>query len=390
MRIYIHKVLRIFQVLKYVCALIISKFYSLDNIWLLAERGTDARDNSYWLFIYLLKNCPDIKPYYAISLDSPDRKRLETYSESLVEYGSFMHYLIYCRAKALLSTHIYGYSPEPSLFLRLDKIFHINANKFSVMLQHGITKDYIPFLDYSNTNANLIVCGAKPEFDYMKEKFTYPDDNIQYLGFCRFDGLISEQSNEKYVLVMPTWRTWLNESNFKSSNYLKEYKDLLNNETLLTLLEEHSFKLIFYPHHEVQPYIDYFEVDKNNDIVIIADKYSYDVQDLLRRAAILITDYSSVFFDFAYMRKPVIYYQFDKDEYRAEHYAKGYFKYEDSFGPLTLELEDLINQLTSIIESGCEVENRYEEKISEYFPINDRNNCERTYQFVTSKIESHL
>jgi hypothetical protein len=351
----------------------------------LAERGTDARDNSYWLFNYLLNSAPEIKPFYAITKDSPDRVRLKTYEENIVEYGSFRHYITYCRAKTLFSTHVFGYSPDPSLFIKLDKIFHINKGKYTVMLQHGITKDYIPFLDYSNTNANLFVCGAKPEFDYLKSIFTYPDDNIQYLGFCRFDGLPIKQSTEKYILVMPTWRTWLNKSNIESSLYINSYKELLSDSRLISLLNEYSYKLIFYPHHEVQPYISLFDVVKHNDNVIIADKYHYDVQDLLIKSSVLITDYSSVFFDFAYMRKPVIYYQFDNDEYRTEHYATGYFKYEDSFGPLTVDLDTLIEQLSVLLKRGCILEPAYEKKIAEYFPITDSNNCERTYLFVCSR-----
>ena len=45
--------------------------------------------------------------------------------------------------------------------------------------------------------------------------------------------------------------------------------------------------------------------------IIIADWKKYDVQGLLKESALLITDLSSVFMDFAYMRKPMIYYQFD-------------------------------------------------------------------------------
>ena len=45
-------------------------------------------------------------------------------------------------------------------------------------------------------------------------------------------------------------------------------------------------------------------------------------------------DYSSIAFDFAYMKKPLIYYQFDQDKYYTNHFAKGYFDCErDGFGP---------------------------------------------------------
>ena len=78
--------------------------------------------------------------------------------------------------------------------------------------------------------------------------------------------------------------------------------------------------------------VDSFDEIQNNSI-IIAHKDDYDVQDLLIRSSVLVTDYSSVFFDFAYMGKPVIYYQFDEDEFRKNHYQEGYFSYrEHGFG----------------------------------------------------------
>ena len=59
----------------------------------------------------------------------------------------------------------------------------------------------------------------------------------------------------------------------------------------------------------------------------IADEKGYDVQKLLMKAALLVTDYSSVSMDFAYMNKPIIYYQFDSSKYRENQLQEGYFKY---------------------------------------------------------------
>lgn len=383
------KLIRIIQFCKYVVAYIISRFYTNENIWLLSERGTDARDNSYCFFIFLMNNSSDAKPYFAITNDSPDKCRLKSFSNNLVEYGSFLHYVVYCRAKVLISTHIYGYAPVPSLFQRLDRIFHINEGKFCIMLQHGITKDYIPSLNFSNTKVDLMVCGAKPEYDYMQYAFGYPKENVQYLGFCRFDSLKLGKSEDRIILVMPTWRRWLTENNIANSEYINVYNELINNKTILYLLREYDYKLVFYPHHEIQPYIELLRVDVPNDRVIVADKYHYDVQDLLNQSSVLITDYSSVFFDFAYMRKPVIFYQFDQKRYRTAHYAEGYFRYEDSFGPVVLYINDLIDQIRSLIIEGCLLKNQYEEKCNEFFPLTDHNNCRRTYSYIKDRLSNN-
>lgn len=89
---------------KYYIVYVISKLYRVhDNAWLIAERGTDARDNGYVFYRYLKKVHPEISVKFVISDTSPDRDRLET--GDIVRYGSFEHYLRYITAPMLLSTH---------------------------------------------------------------------------------------------------------------------------------------------------------------------------------------------------------------------------------------------------------------------------------------------
>ena len=49
----------------------------------------------------------------------------------------------------------------------------------------------------------------------------------------------------------------------------------------------------------------------------------------MKKCKYLITDYSSVFFDVAYMKKNIIFYQFDNIKFQLEHYNKGYLNYND-------------------------------------------------------------
>lgn len=52
-------------------------------------------------------------------------------------------------------------------------------------------------------------------------------------------------------------------------------------------------------------------------------------RDAFAEGSMMITDYSSVAFEFAYLRKPIVYYQFDKKAFFEKHtYRKGYFDYE--------------------------------------------------------------
>ena len=85
------------------------------DLWIVSERGSDARDNGYHFFKYLRTEHPEINAVYIIKKDAPDRKKVAPLGQ-LVEYGSFRHYLCFLLAKVRVSTHIDGYSPDILFF----------------------------------------------------------------------------------------------------------------------------------------------------------------------------------------------------------------------------------------------------------------------------------
>jgi len=77
-------------------------------------------------------------------------------------------------------------------------------------------------------------------------------------------------------------------------------------------------------------------------------------------SSLLITDYSNLFFDFAYLKKPIIYTQFDYEEYRKTQYKKGYFDYTiHGFGPVCYNLECTITKIISKLAGNCNLEKKY-------------------------------
>ena len=108
-------------------------------------------------------------------------------------------------------------------------------------------------------------------------------------------------------------------------------------------------------------------------------------KQLFAIAKLVITDYSSAVFDFAYLRKPVLYYQNDIEEfYSGKHtYNKGYFDYEkDGFGEVEYTTESLINRIIEYVENGCQLKDRYRERIEKTFPFHDKANCKRVYEEI--------
>ena len=102
-----------------------------------------------------------------------------------------------------------------------------------------------------------------------------------------------------------------------------------------------------------------------------------------------ITDFSSLAFDFGYMNRPVIYYQYDEEEYFKGHYIKGYFDYRrDGFGPVCNSYEQVIKSLKGIVDRRFSLSNQFQENIDRFFPLFDNNNSKRIYdQILKLKIK---
>lgn len=344
--------------------------------WVLLERGTDARDNAYFFYRFLKKNHPEKKIYYIIDKNSPDYPKVK---EDAVHFGSLKNYWVIAIAEKIVSSHCFGGLPymNPKIF----RFFKLNE-KFC-FLQHGVTKDDIPPLYFDQTGAHLFICGAKPEYEYIKDKFGYPSGAVQYTGFARYDTLFDAKT-KKQILIMPTWRMYIaDESSLLKSEYYRQWNRVLMDQRLAEYLQENDLTAIFYPHYEVQKYLHLFQT--GSDRIILADFANYDVQTLLKESKLMVTDYSSVFFDFAYMRKPVVYFQFDQDEFFSKHYNHGYFSYQKmGFGPVTECAESAVDTIIKSAKCDFLPTDEYRERMEAFFPLYDRKNCERIYEAICS------
>ena len=189
---------------------------------------------------------------------------------------------------------------------------------------------------------------------------------------------------------MPTWRDWLSpdfrganlmQQDVEKSSYIQNWRAFLSNHHLEEMAKKYHVQFVFYPHYEMQRFLHLFGQPQEG--VIFADFAHFDVQQLLKESMLLVTDYSSVFFDFAYMRKPVIYYQFDEKEYRERHYAEGYFDYrQHGFGEVVTEEKELLKRIAQYLQTDCCMKPDYQKRMEGFFPLYDTQNCQRIYQEI--------
>ena len=360
------------------------------HLWLFAERGTDARDNGYWMFRHVMEHYPEVNAKFIISKDSEDRKKLSGWEDRLVPFGTFRHYLMIWQAACAISTHVGGYLPyyirEVPAFRRL---YHQWAPLIRlVWLQHGVIMNDMPQYHFGRTHLDLLVCGAKPEHTFISTTFGFPKGVVRYLGLARYDQLHDVQVNRRQILLMPTWRQWLlKKKAFLESDYLHTYAALLADGRLHRLLQDNGLTLVFYPHYEVQPYVDEFQSKPLPDCILIADKAHYDVQRLLKESALLITDYSSVGLDFAYMRKPLVYFQFDEQAFWKGHYCRGYYDYHQGLGDWCDTVAGLLSILERSIRHNFQMSDVYRKRADEFFPLQDTSNSELNFMAIRRLLE---
>lgn len=358
-------------------------FFKNKNCWIICERKDHAEDNGWIFYHWVKQNKPNQKVFFVLDKCS---KQFDSNDKNMVSWGSLKHFAIY----VISNIHIKAIFQNPRPNNLVCEVFERITGKHIkyVNIRHGILKDGLEQHKYNVQKARLFICGAKPEYDYFLKEGGYPDGFVKYTGLARFDDLIDKKSDNKFILIIPTWRRYIetsdspeqNEDNFIHSDYFKQYLSLLQNTKLINYIVSTNHRLFFCIHAEFRKYLHLFNnIDPR--VVVVKDS---SIHDLLMTTSLLITDYSSVFFDVAYMHKPIIYYQFDYEEFRCKHFSEGYFSYEkDGMGPVIKKEDDLLNTIKSFYD-GKQFVNKQEyiERCNIFFPIRDKNNCERIFHSI--------
>lgn len=366
-------------------------FFKIKPIWIISDRASLAGDNGEALFRYLRKNQKNIDARFVLIEGTQDFERLKKIGPVL-KRDSIKHKLLAAVSSAIISSHAEFEIFNP-LRARVEPFRSFYAKVKFIFLQHGITQNDISgWIGHFNKNFAGVVAAAKPEYNaFLECDYGYGEEKIWLTGFPRFDRL--EDNGEKRITIMPTWRKYLTAgwnsftdvwslvNDFDESDFYKFYNGLITSEKLLSAAEKYGYSIDFFPHPTFQPHMDRFE--KKDTVTFVSSNTAY--KDVYSRSALLLTDYSSAAFDFAYLRKPVLYTQFDKEEfYGGDHICDGgYFEYErDGFGEVEYDLESTVDRIIEYMENGCELKPKYRERIDNFFAFNDKNNCKRVYEKI--------
>lgn len=374
-----------------IISILLNKFKKKE-IWIISDREDAAGDNGEAFFRFMQKkNDKDKKVYFAISKNSPDWNRMKKIGK-VINTESIWYKLLFLLASAIISSHANDSTINPfgkgKRFVK--DLYHFDF----VFLQHGIIKDDLSsWLNKANKDIRIFVTSGKAEYDsIIQGDYGYGPDIVKLTGLPRYDRLCKNTRKQKKIAIITTWRKGLDKCfdssgnpvcspDFKETEFFKFYNSLIHNETLNRKMKELDYTGIFCMHPLFSPQAQHFTESERITIKNRVENFT----ELFENTSLLVTDYSSVFFDFAYLRKPVIYTQFDKEEFFQSHsYEKGYFEYEtDGFGPVCYSLDETVQEIINTMENQCYSSKIYEERADNFF-IEAESHSENIYKELSS------
>lgn len=358
------------------------------QLWLLHDRISRAGDNAEALFRYLHEHpLPGVEPVYALAASSPDFERMKQYGR-VVDFNSDDYRALFLRADCLLSSSADGPVINPFGAQRA-WMSDLLACRF-VFLQHGVThNDQTAWLNKMSKDIALFVTAARREREaILDDGYGYGEDEVLLSGFARHDGLLAEAAcavPEKIVYIMPTWRKNLAGKviagsdnheplpGFENSDFYRFYQALITDERLNDALRDAGYRARFILHPSLEQETELFSGGPSVEVA-----RGCDYRQVFLEAAMLVTDYSSTAFDFALLKKPIVYAQFDREEFFARHLCSaGYFSFDDDgFGPVYRSVDATVDAIAAALSGGCAMAPEYRQRVDDFFytPVGSR--CE--------------
>jgi CDP-glycerol glycerophosphotransferase (TagB/SpsB family) len=330
-----------------------SKNYILEDAVLLI--GITFLDlNVKYLYLYLKKHT-NLKVYIA-SNNERDIEIFKKYAIEVVPYFSkeFLDLVFSTKVK------IIDHTPTDELLIKC-----LNIGK-SIQLWHGITIETLGVLaNYKALKYDIVLSTSQFVSDYSFSKI-YLYDKIVHCGYPRNDVLYNDdielinvdlelleemkQDEFKYVVYMPTHRPLSFADNPMNYKVLNEFGKKNNIKFIIKMhpfvAEKLRDDLITYQSNEC-PF----------DNIIIYPSFM-DVYPILKYCDILISDYSSVYFDFLYVNKPILFFCYDYEKWVEGEQGVILDYFAHSPGNKCYSFEDLLDKVLENLKNDNYKEDR--------------------------------
>jgi CDP-ribitol ribitolphosphotransferase / teichoic acid ribitol-phosphate polymerase len=360
----------------------IARKYLSKKEWLIGERyGTSAEESGHAFFQYCQgqKNASHV--YYVIEksvLGVGDGYLEKNY---LIK-GSFRHLYHLGRTNTIFFTNdIWDVCPRmPFLLVPMIR---------KVFLTHGV-KLYGPGV-YMRDKADAFDCilvSSSLEKQIIQNEWNIrKSSKILVTGLPRFDSILSSEPKNE-ILFFTTWRKRLRtktDRQFKETLFFEMVSSLLGHTGLLPFLRENELVLVFRSHFNVAKRLNSFNDFACDHVRIENHTGSKNLQQAIKDATLLITDYSSILWDMAYLHRPVILYQFDREAFMAERglHAFGVDESSLQFARVARNADQILVHLKDFAAKEFFLNHEEAGNADSFFAYQDTRNCERLYGALT-------
>ena len=358
-KIYIKKI--IFKIIRIIYKLLCNKIKIDDKtVLFVAYHGKGYLCNPKYLHEYMCNNeeYKDYKYVWAVK----DNKNTEIKNAKVIKYAGIQYFYYLAKSKYwIVNCKLPGYviKKEGQIYLQtwhgtpLKRLAHDikigdDATFYrSKMSRESMVKTYVKDVEWYD----YFISPYSFSTEKFKSAFRVEEEKLIETGYPRNDFIsnitdkeilnIKEKYNipkdKKVILYAPTWR----DNSFSDKGYIFKlqvdfnlWKEKLGDE----------YVVIFKPHYLIfNKYIN----DELNGFLYSIDE-NVDINELYVISDILITDYSSVLFDYSILNRPIIFYMYDLDDYKEN--IRGFYLdvNNDLPGEIITKEEDLINTVLDI------------------------------------------
>lgn len=351
-----------------------------NNLWIFGSWfGEKYNDNSKYLFEYVNKNHPEIRAVWLTKNDNTFKIVKEKGFE-VCKMNTLTAHLLSLRAGICVITQ--SVSSDLNLFVgkktKIIQLWHGTPLKKIYYDAHNVSwmgKLLMIFFPHLKENYSILIAPSKKVKDIFSTAFNINENKIKITGYPRNDGLLDNKnsiSNSFKGIYLPTFRDNsefnLFEYNFNLSKVEKSLKKL-NTDLCIQLHPQDNLNIA-----------QLNQISKNSDhihYITFEDLYSN-----LKYFDFLITDYSSIFFDYLLLEKPIIFAPFDFETYTKKDREIYYDYRKVTPGSIAKDWNDII----CLIEETKNNPNKHLDDIQKiknvFNKYSDRNSCQRVFKEI--------
>ncbi len=251
----------------------------------------------------------------------------------------------------------------------MKKRYKIEASKFSYFISPSkfATDKFISAWNLKEIHKeDIIVQEGYPRNDFL---FNYTEDDAKKIKHK----LGIENDKRKIILYAPTYR-----ANQHEAGVGYTYKEEIDFSRLRKIIGN-KYIILFRPHYFIA---NIFDFEKYNGFVYDVSKID-DINELYIITDMLITDYSSVFFDFANLKRPILFYMYDLEHYRDK--SNGfYIDLHELPGPIVKTQKELEKKIIDL-DSNFKYDEKYLKFNRKYNYLDDGNASKRVVEKIINK-----